>query len=692
MKKQNKGCYVNRELSWLKFNERVLEEAGDKSTPLCERLSFVSIFQSNLDEFYMVRVGALHDQLSIKDEIRENKTNMTSQEQITAILDETKRLGEKRDKIYFEIMEELTEKGFGLVLFHDLGEDDLSAMEKYFYNEIMPLLSPMIVGRKQPFPFLKNCEIYAVVVLKTIRGKEKIGIIPCSSACERLIPIPSKKGYYILQEELILHYVSKIFRQYHIRGKSLVRITRNGDIDPEAMEDEDLNYRDMMAEIIKMRKKLFPVRLEMTRKLDTRVVQALCSNLGIMKEQVFSLEIPLDLEFVGQVRDLLRDRAALFFPKHTPSWSCVLNKNESILSQVEQRDVLLSYPYENIRPFLYLLHEAAVSKDVVSIKMTLYRLAKNSKVAEALIEAAENGKEVVAVVELQARFDEESNIEWSRRLENAGCLVIYGLDHLKVHSKLCLITRKTPKGIAYITQIGTGNYNEKTAALYTDLSFMTADMEIGMDGAEVFNALSMGEIVRETRHLLAAPNELQNKILYMIEEQIMLAQKNKAAYIGIKINSLTDIKIMKKLIEASMAGVKIDMIVRGICCLLPGIKGFTDNIRIISIVGRFLEHSRIYIFGARGQEKIYIASADFMTRNTRKRIEIASPIYDPGLKNRIFDMFELMLSDNVKAWELKSNGFYEKAFNQKIRQNAQECLLRQAMGLMEIKDETERAK
>lgn len=678
MKKENKGCYVNRELSWLKFNERVLEEAGDKYTPLCERLSFVSIFQSNLDEFYMVRVGALHDQMSVKDEMKENKTNMTSREQMAVILEETRRLGKKRDNIYHEIMKDLSRAGFRLLLFRDLEEEDILFIETYFYHEIMPLLSPMIVGRKQPFPFMKNCEIYAVVVLKTIRGKEKIGIIPCNTPCDRLIPIPSKRGCYILLEELILHYAPHIFRQYNIRGKSLVRITRNADIDPLSMEDEDLNYRDMMTEIINMRKKLCPVRLELTRELDNRVVQALCGNLGILKDQVFSLDIPLDLGFVGKVRDLLRDRTELFFPKYTPVWSPVLKKNESIISQVEKKDVLLSYPYENIRPFLYLLHEAAGAPEVVSIKITLYRLAKQSKVAEALIEAAENGKEVVVLVELLARFDEESNIEWSRRLENAGCRVIYGIENLKVHSKLCLITRKTKQGISYITQIGTGNYNEKTAALYTDLCLMTGNMEIGMDGAEVFNALSMGETVKETRHLLTAPNGLRNRIISYIEEQILLARERKPAYIGIKINSLTDIKIMKKLIEASMSGVKIDMIVRGICCLLPQKDNFTDNIRIVSIVGRYLEHSRIFIFGVKGQERIYISSADFMTRNTLKRIEIAAPVYGAELKQRIWHMFEIMLSDNVKARELNRDGAYERVRNENPSLNSQEYFCRES--------------
>jgi len=651
------SCYANRELSWLKFNERVLEEAEDEKVPLCERLSFVSIFQNNLDEFFMIRVGSLQDQMLLKEKVRENKTNMTSSEQLKKIMKETGILCKKRDAAYQKIMDRIAIHGIKLLIFYELTEDQKKYMKNHFENEILPLLSPMIVGNKQPFPFMKNKEIYAVVVLETIRGKEKIGIIPCAgNICERMIAIPSLPGGFILMEELILHFVPMIFVQYNIRGKSLVKITRNADIDDESVRDEDLNYRDMLAQIIKMRKKLSPVRLELTRELDIKVVQVLCMNLGINKSQVFISNVPLDTGFVNVIRDLLREKTDLFFERHIPSWPTDINKDKTMISNIRQKDILLSYPYESIKPFLILLQEAANDEEVISIKMTLYRLAKNSKIVDILIEAAENGKEVVVLVELKARFDEENNIEWSRRLEAAGCIIIFGIDGVKVHSKLCLITRKSDKKIEYITQLGTGNYNENTATLYTDFSVITVNEVIGKEAVSVFNSLLMGEIAKPTKHLLVAPKGLQNKLIEFIDKE--------TEYIGIKINSLTDIKLINKLIEASQKGVKIELIVRGICCLIPGIKGKTENIKVISIVGEFLEHSRVYIFGKEGIDKIYISSADWMTRNTLRRIEIAAPIYDEHLKSKIRKYFNIMLKDNTKARQLNGNGVYSKVVNE----------------------------
>lgn len=652
-------CYQNRELSWLKFNERVLEEAEDRTIPLCERLSFLSIFQSNLDEFFMVRIGSLHDMMLLRKEERENKTNMTAKEQIAALLDRIHVLTERKDQAYEELMGEIGEHGVRLINFSSLSEEESTYLERYFVSEIQPLLSTIIVGKKQPFPFLKNKDIYAVAVLETKSDKEKIAIIPCNSGVfERLIAIPSRPGCFMLAEELILHFLPKVFKKYRIPAKSLIRVTRNADIDADSIYDEDLNYREHMAEVVKLRRKLCPVRLEMTRELDGRIVSRLCDELGLRQEQVFLTGAPMDLSFLFQIQDQLRRKTELFFGKRVPQRSAMLQYGEPVLSQILEKDVLLSYPYESIKPFLQMLHEAALDPKVVSIKMTLYRLAKDSKVVEALVEAAENGKQVDVLVELKARFDEENNIEWSRRLEDAGCHVIYGLDGLKVHSKLCLITRKEEGQIEYITQIGTGNYNEKTARLYTDLSLMTASPEIGREAAEVFQALSMGETVEKTEHLLVAPRCLQNRVIAMIEEEIQAAKSGQVAYIGVKINSLTDKKIIDKLIEASEAGVKIDMVVRGINCIQTGIPGKTDNIHVISIVGRYLEHSRIYIFGQGEREKIYIASADFMTRNTLRRVEVAAPIYDPALKDRIQEMFELMLRDNVKARVQQPDGTY----------------------------------
>lgn len=655
------GLYENRELSWLKFNERVLEEAEDTSVPLCERMTFLSIFQSNLDEFFMVRVGSLEDQKLLSQKLRENKTNMTAGEQIEAILKRVAELNERKDAVYASIMKEVGEKDVHLTDFKELAKSESKYLEDYFMKEIVPLLSVMIVGRKQPFPFLKGQEIYALAVLGTRNGKKKIGIIPCSSSVfPRLIRIPTKDDTYMLVEELILHFLPKVYKGYKVLEKSVIRVTRNADIDFNAVYDEDLDYRDKMAQIVKLRKKLAPVRLELSRDIHEDMIKQVCEYAEMEEPHVFLSQAPLDLSFLFQIEDILRKDANLVYQRRVPQPSPMLKSNEHIIPQILDHDVLLSYPYESIKPFLQMLQEAARDPEVISIRMTLYRLARNSKVVEALTEAAENGKQVDVLVELKARFDEANNIEWSRTLEDAGCHVVYGIDGLKVHSKLCLITRKVGDEIQYITQVGTGNYNEKTSRLYTDLSLITADKRIGEEAAKVFQAILLGSVVEDMEHLLVAPKCLQNKVLAMIENEIQIAKEGKPAYIGIKINSLTDKKIIDKLIDASRAGVKIDMVIRGINCLRSGIPGDTDNIHIVSIVGRFLEHSRIYIFGTHDRDKVYIASADFMTRNTLRRVEVAAPLYDEAVKNKVRKMFATMLRDNVKAREQQPDGSYQK--------------------------------
>ena len=670
--------YMNRELSWLKFNERVFEEAENKKVPLCERLTFASIYQSNLDEFFRVRVGSLVDQMLLGGKIRDNKTKMTAKEQIEEVLHQVMKLNRRKDAVYDAIMGQLEDYGVRLVDFRKISKKESEYLEKYFLSEIAPVISPTIVGKRQPFPFLKNNEIYAVVVLQTKSGKEKLGIIPCSNTgFKRLVELPTA-GTYILAEELILHYIPEVFKRYNIKAKSLIRVTRNADIDADALYDEDLDYRDFMAELIKRRKKLAPVRLELTREMDGEIVDVLCDYLELDSDYVFQVQAPLDLSFVFEIQDTLRKTPELFYEKRVPQKSSQFRDGEPVFPQIREKDKLLSYPYESMKPFLNFLREAANDKEVISIKMTLYRVAKHSKIVEYLIDAAENGKEVLVLVELKARFDEENNIEWSRRLEDAGCRVIYGLDGYKVHSKLCLVTRKSEGQIEYYTQIGTGNYNEKTARLYTDLSLMTANVEIGLEAAKVFQALSMEETVDNVQHLLVAPRCLQNKVLSMIDEEIACAKEGKEAYIGLKMNSLTDKKIIDKLIEASKEGVKIDMVIRGICCLIPGVKGKTENIQVRSIVGRFLEHSRIYIFGTQEREKVYIASADFMTRNTLRRVEVATPIYDKDLKMQLEEMFITMLSDNQKARQEDSRGNYEIAEAQETPLNSQEFFYEQA--------------
>ncbi len=679
----NETIYMNRELSWLKFNERVLEEAENPKVPLCERLTFASIYQSNLDEFFMVRVGSLIDQMLVAKDSRDNKTHMTPKEQIQAILPQVEILNRRKDEVYGKLMEKIEEYGVRLVDFSKITEEENKFLEAYFDMEISGLISPTIVGKRQPFPFLKNKEIYAVVVLTTKSGKERLGIIPCGSGVfERLIRLPGGNTY-MLSEELILHYIPKVFKGYQIKEKSLLRVTRNADIDADALYDEDLDYREFMADLIKKRKKLAPVRIELSRKLSEGSVKLICEHLATKSQYVFRSQAPLDLSFVFQIEDALRKIPELFYERRTPRKSPAFTGDRPILDQIKEKDKLLSYPYESINPFLNMLHEAANDKDVVSIKMTLYRVAKQSKVVEALIEAAENGKEVLVLVELKARFDEENNIGWSRLLEDAGCRVIYGLDGYKVHSKLCLITKKTDEQVEYYTQIGTGNYNEKTSRLYTDLSLMTYNVDIGLEAANVFQALAMGETIKHVDHLLVAPKCLQNKILDMIDEEIAHARAGEPAYIGLKMNSLTDKKIMEKLVEASCAGVRIDMVIRGICCLIPQVPGKTENIHVRSIVGRFLEHSRIYIFGSEGREKIYIASADFMTRNTLRRVEVAAPVYDEEIKARLLEMFRIMLKDNQQARQENGEGIYRILPTDEEPLNAQEYFYEQAYEIAE---------
>lgn len=676
-KKIKKSPYMmNRELSWLKFNERVLNEAGNPKVPLAERLTFVSIYQSNLDEFYRVRVGTLMDQMDVSEVVRENKINMTSEEQVKAIIRATRELEEKKTVIYEQLMGELEPKGIRLINFNKLSAEEGKILEEYFDREIAPYLSANIVSKQQPFPFLKNKDIYAVALLESKGGKTRTAIIPCSNnVFRRLIDIPTRKGTFLLSEELILQFLPKFFKNYSVKEKSLIRVTRNADIDTEMIYDEDLDYRDAMENLIKERKRMNPVRMEFTGTLNKKMMHALCKTIHVEKEHVFRSEVPLDLSFVFAIQSYLKNTNAgeLFYPRRTPRPTPQLNDKESLIPQILEKDVLLSYPFESMKSFINLLYEAAEDESVVSIKMTLYRLANKSQIVDALVEAAENGKEVVVLVELRARFDEENNIEYSRKLEEAGCRVIYGLNGYKVHSKLCLISRKTEQGVSYVTQIGTGNYNEKTSALYTDLSLITGNQEIGKEAAEVFAALLRGETVEETHLLLVAPKCLQNKVLDMIEEEIQHVKNGEEGYIGIKINSLTDKVIISKLVEASQAGVKIEMIVRGICCLIPGVKGYTENITVISIVGRFLEHSRIYRFGTKERENVYIASADFMTRNTLRRVEVAAPVLDERLKNQLDWMFETMMKDDEKEKCLTEKGIYVDRNLHVQKLNSQEC-------------------
>lgn len=655
--------YDNRELSWLKFNERILEEAADESVPLGERLLFASIYQTNLDEFFMIRVGSLYDALLVNENDRDNKTGLTPKMQITAIQERVKKLSEQRDETYSAIMKDLMTIGVEQLKISSLTSEEEAYLRAYFNSEIKPLISPQVVDKRHPFPFLSNKTTYIVAHLET-KNSVKLGIVPITAnSYPRVIVLPDKnKLRFILAEDVLLHYCGSIFENYRISGKSIIRLTRNADIDmEEGLYDHEVDLRDVMEQLLKKRKKLAPVRLEMNGSIGADAQKRLLKYLEMTEDQICRLDSPLDMSFVFTLRNRIeKAHPELFFKQFFPQRSASISQNSPIIPQILRHDLMLSYPYESIRPFIRLLNEAGNDPDVVSIKITLYRVASNSKIIEALINAAENGKEVFVLVELRARFDEENNIGWSRQLERAGCKVMYGPEHIKVHSKLLLITRKNGSKLQYITQVGTGNYNEKTSELYTDLSLMTADMDIGREAGEVFHALSIGNLVENTSHLMVAPLALQNKVCELIDYEIAAVRSGKEGYLGFKLNSLTDKTLIDKLIEASCEGVKIEMVIRGICCLIPGIPGRTENITVRSIVGKYLEHSRIYIFGKDSRRRVYISSADFMTRNTLRRVEVAAPIRSADIAKRVTDIFEVLLHDNVKARIAQPDGTYKK--------------------------------
>lgn len=662
---KNSVIYVNRELSWLKFNTRVLEEAEDETVPLYERLKFVSIFSSNLDEFFMVRVGSLYDQSLVKQPVYENKTNMTPSEQISAICETVREIIPRKDNAYSVIQAELSKRGIKHLNLTALTEEEYHFLRRYFEDEILPLVSPQIIDKHHPFPFLKNKEIYIGVHIEN-RGSKgdsvKVGIIPASGMFKRVVFVRSESEVkFVLAEDLICFFADRIFRNCKILDKTIFRITRNADVAvEEGLYDHDIDYRTIMTDVLKKRKKLAPVRLELYRSDNIRLMQYLCKKLGLSEHSVFMTTTPLDLSFVYGLESHFPQelKKELSFEPLVPQQSPQINPAEPMIPQILRGDILLHYPFENIGDFIRLLEEAAVDPEVVSVKITLYRVANDSKVINALMKAAENGKDVLVVVELRARFDEENNIDWSKQLEDAGCNVIYGLHEYKVHSKLLLITRRSHNKISYITQIGTGNYNEKTSKLYTDLSLLTANQDIGVDASVVFTNLSIGNKTEYVQDLLVAPLCLKSRIIEMIDGEIAEARSGHEARIFLKMNSLSDKTLIDKLVEASKNGVQIEMFVRGICCMKAGIKGQTENITVKSIVGRYLEHSRIYIFGVGQRQKIYISSADFMTRNTQRRVEVAAPIFSSVAKEKILQIVEALRADNVKARTQLSSGEY----------------------------------
>lgn len=676
----------NRELSWLKFNKRVLEEAVDKSNPLLERISFSAIYQSNLDEFFMVRVGSLTDTAITDKNKKDSRTGMTAAQQLDAVFTAVRRRQPSVEEAYKKNLEELSAYGFEQVTMETATEQERSFLELYFKREIKPFISGIVVNDALPFPFLKNKEIYAVVQLSS---KKDVSIGVISTACdngERMIPLGRDGKRFILTEDVILHFAHLMFKNYKVIDRALIRITRSADIMATGKGEE---FRRNMEELVAKRKKLAPVRLEISDDFSNDALEYICKKLKIRNSRIFKSRIPLDVSFLFALQEL-DESEELHYIRRTPKIPAVLSEKKSVFSQVKAKDILLSYPFESITAsFIRLLQESAADPKVTSIKITLYRLARNSKVIDALCTAAENGKEVLVMIELRARFDEANNIEWSKALQQAGVKVIYGPRDYKAHSKLLLITRKSAGGeFDYVTQIGTGNYNEKTSAIYTDLMLLTADREIAADAEAVFSGLLNGTFVEETNKLLVSPLALRPQILAMMDEQIEIARNGGNGYIAAKVNSLCDKVIIMKLVEASQAGVKIELIVRGICCIIAGVEGYTENITVRSIVGRFLEHSRIFIFGKAGRDqKIYIGSADYMSRNTIRRVEVAAPVEDEKLKKRIRDMFDVMMRDNVKARIMQNNGSYIRAERKEDEEmlNSQEYFCDEANKRLETK-------
>lgn len=650
----------NRELSWLKFNKRVLEEAVDANNPLLERISFSAIYQNNLDEFFMVRVGSLTDRAITDKKKKDSRTGMTAAQQLDAVFTAVRRLQPGVEDAYRKNMEDLAAFGFEQVTMETASKEERDFLELYFKREIKPFISGIVVNDALPFPFLKNKEIYAVVQFSS-KKDISIGIIPVSyDHGERMIPLGNGGKRFILTEDVILHFAHLMFKNYKVIDRALVRVTRNADIMATGKGEE---FRRNMEELVAKRKKLAPVRLEISDDFSNDALDYICKKLKIKNSRVFTSRIPLDVSFLFALQEL-DGREELHYIKRSPRVPAALSEKKSMFAQIKAKDMLLSYPFESMSlSFIRLLQESAADPKVTSIKITLYRLARSSKVIDALCTAAENGKEVLVMIELRARFDEANNIEWSKTLQQAGVKVIYGPKDYKAHSKLLLITRKAPGGgYDYVTQIGTGNYNEKTSAIYTDLMLLTADREIAADAEAVFSGLLNGTFVENTNKLLVSPLALRPQILAMMDEQIKISENGGNGYIAAKINSLCDMAIINKLVEASQAGVKIDLVIRGICCIIPGVEGYTENITVRSIVGRFLEHSRIFIFGKEGKEqKIYIGSADYMSRNTIRRVEVAAPVEDEKLKKRIRDMFTLLTKDNVKARIMNSDGIYVHA-------------------------------
>lgn len=673
----------DRELSWLKFNERVLREADKKNVPIFERLKFLEIFTNNLDEFFMVRVGSIHEMSLIHDNHRDIRSDLTPEEQLDEIAKHVRPLYELRDKIFAKVSRELADKKIKRCQIEELEKEEKKKLKTYYEAMILPVLSPIVIGKQHPFPHIPNKVLQIGLILKK---KEKIsfGIIGLPKDVERMIFLPGEGRRYVLLEDIILYFCDELFENYTVEEKAVLCITRSADINPddEIYESTD-DYRTHMKKVIKMRARLKPVRLEIEGNRHKEIKKYLSERLNISEQDIFKSQAPLDLKYVYKLTDKVskEERKNGCYRPFVPALNRDFIPGVSVTKQILEEDKLLSFPFDSMDTFIELLKESAKDKETLSIKITIYRLARQARIVKYLCEAAENGKEVLVLMELRARFDEENNINYSEILEEAGCKVMYGMEDYKVHSKVCLITKKNSRGIYYITQIGTGNYNESTSKLYTDLSFMTASEEIGHDASVFFHNMATFNLQGTYEHLLVAPSSLQDGIIKRIEREKMKAESFQPCGIFMKMNSLTDRKIIDELSKASNAGVPIFLLIRGICCIRPGIPGKTENIRVESIVGRFLEHSRIYAFGVGDDTEIYISSTDMMTRNTRRRVEVAAPIYDPRLKQRILKMINVMKQDNIQAQVLLSNGEYTTKKKREDNMNSQIHFLNEAKRL-----------
>ena len=677
MKKEMQNYTQNRELSWLKFNQRVLEEAKDSSVPLLERMKFVSIFTSNLDEFFMIRVGSLYDMSLTDNSAIDSRSGMNPKEQLDAIFAAVAPLYKERDKTYSEIKKLLNPYGVCGLSIKELEQQEKKYVKKYFKDQILPILSPQIVDANHPFPHLLNKELYVIASLKQ-NGTSMIGIVPVPQFVSDILYLPGHDIRYIRMEKVIMEYLDVVFDKYEVSNKNYICVTRNADVSPddEALEIND-DFRLLMQETLHKRRRMAVVRMETAEPLDKEPEKYFCDKFKIIPAQIYRTKMPMKLDYIFSIMDKVPAslKRSLIDEPFTPQPSRYLTDGK-VIPQVKKKDILLSYPYESMDPFLRMIKEAAYDPTVLTIRITIYRLAKKARLVEYLCAAAENGKEVTVLIELRARFDEQNNIDWSERLEEAGCRVIYGFEGYKVHSKICLITYRNRNNIEYITQVGTGNYNEKTATMYTDVSLITADKGIGEDAAIFFKNMSIGNLNGSYQHIIVSPTSLKPKVLSLMDEEI---KKGTNGRIIMKMNSVTDVDFIQKVSEASNAGVKVDLIVRGICCILPGVKGYTENLRVTSIVGRYLEHPRIFLFGTGADQKIYIGSADMMTRNTEKRVEVACPVYDETIRKQLTHMLKIMLADNVKARELKSDGKYYKKEKGTSKVNSQEYFMREAI-------------